>query len=376
MLLVAINNNLLLYIMDIKGVAIGVFIFLVLLYIIINAFSKTTKLSEMSDGTILQTIEAAKLKNKNPGSNFTYSMWIYINDWNYRYGEDKIILNRESCPKVVLDKKKNKIMVNVKCISVGTDSTPASYTPYSCAEQAKNVEACNACKNGFSCACVNCNQTDFDFHNGIVDPSCASPASIATAINAAITKVTNATAAKSAADAAKSAGDSATPAMPDLEKNALAKTATDAANALTTAQSEYSLAMSLRTGKGAMVAESDTNVHSCVVDNISIQKWVNIIVSLYNLTLDIYIDGKLVRTCILPGVPKNNNNSAIQITPGGGFRGWTTTFKFFPYASNPQAAFNLYKDGYGGSIVGNAISKYRLRVSAIKNNEVQTSFEI
>ena len=109
MLLVAINNNLLLYIMDIKGVAIGVFIFLVLLYIIINAFSKTTKLSEMSDGTILQTIEAAKLKNKNPGSNFTYSMWIYINDWNYRYGEDKIILNRESCPKVVLDKKKNKV---------------------------------------------------------------------------------------------------------------------------------------------------------------------------------------------------------------------------------------------------------------------------
>jgi len=303
-LLVAINNNLLLYIMDIKGVAIGVFIFLVLLYIIINAFSKTTKLSEMSDGTILQTIEAAKLKNKNPGSNFTYSMWIYINDWNYRYGEDKIILNRESCPKVVLDKKKNKIMVNVKCISVGTSSDNLTgYTPLGCAQQAKNIDACNACSKGFSCACVNCNKTDFDFHNGIVDPSCATTAQIDLAITDALNRVTNATQAKTEAEAAVTAGNSATPAKTTSEKTALATAATNATNALTTAQSEYSLAQSRRFGNGRMVAESDTNVHSCVVDNISIQKWVNIIVSLYNLTLDIYIDGKLVRTCILPGVP-------------------------------------------------------------------------
>jgi hypothetical protein len=196
------------------------------------------------------------------------------------------------------------------------------------------------------------------------------------AITEARKKVTDATSAKKEADAAVTAGNSANSGKTALQKDALAKAATDAGNALTTAQNEYLSARSLQFGNSGMVAESDTNVHSCVVDNISIQKWVNIIVSLYNLTLDIYIDGKLVRTCILPGVPKNNNNSAIQITPGGGFRGWTTTFKFFPYASNPQAAFNLYKDGYGGSIVGNAISKYRLRVSAIKNNEVQTSFEI
>ena len=26
--------------------------------------------------------------------NFTYSVWIYVDDWNYKYGQPKIVLSR------------------------------------------------------------------------------------------------------------------------------------------------------------------------------------------------------------------------------------------------------------------------------------------
>ena len=348
--------------MDIKGIAIMVFVFLVLLYVVINAFSKSNKLSEMTDATILQTIKATDLKNTNSGNNYTYSMWIYITDWNHRFGEEKTILDRASCPKVVLDKKDNSLKVYIKCMTATSAiSDIDGYIPLNCADQAENVKACNACDAGFACACDNCNRADFVRNGNKLSAFC--PVSTSTtpvtdaAIAAAQTAVNNAQTAYDSANA----GEAKEKARIDLytEKNKLAL--------LKVEQSPTAFAASI---------VDDSLLHTCVVSNISIQKWVNVIVSLYNLTLDVYIDGKLVRTCILPGVPKNNNTASILITPDGGFSGWTTTFKFFPYASNPQEAFNLYKDGFGGSIVGNAISKYRLRVSMTKDNKVQTSFEV
>ena len=71
-----------------------------------------------------------------------------------------------------------------------------------------------------------------------------------------------------------------------------------------------------------------------------------------------------------------DNNMDINVTHGGGFSGWTSTFKYWSIASNPQEAYYIYKDGFGGSILGNALSKYRLRFSMVKDNEVRGSFEI
>ena len=54
--------------------------------------------------------------------------------------------------------------------------------------------------------------------------------------------------------------------------------------------------------------------------NVPLQKWVNLIISLYGRTLDVYIDGKLVRTCVLPGVAQVNPDADILVTPMGGFQ--------------------------------------------------------
>jgi hypothetical protein len=98
------------------------------------------------------------------------------------------------------------------------------------------------------------------------------------------------------------------------------------------------------------------------------------LISLYGRTLDIYLDGKLVRTCILPGVVKVNNDANIIVTPGGGFSGMTSNFKYWSNSTNPQDAYNIYKDGAGTS--SNLLSKYKLKVSFLEDNKVKGSVSI
>jgi hypothetical protein len=122
-------------------------------------------------------------------------------------------------------------------------------------------------------------------------------------------------------------------------------------------------------------AQSDkSSTHTCNVANIPIQKWVNIIVSLYGRTLDVYIDGKLVRTCVLPGVAKIANNAPVYITPLGGFSGYTANVHYYGDALNPQQAYNIYREGYGGMGIGNF--PYSVKVEFLKDGTEQGSIEI
>jgi hypothetical protein len=118
-------------------------------------------------------------------------------------------------------------------------------------------------------------------------------------------------------------------------------------------------------------------VFDCTVPNVPIQRWNNLIFVCSTRTLDIYLQGKLVKTCVLPGVAKVDSGANVTLTPGGGFSGYTSSFKFFDSALNPQQAYNVYKEGYGGSsLLGNLFNKFRLRISFMNNERTVNSFEI
>jgi hypothetical protein len=118
--------------------------------------------------------------------------------------------------------------------------------------------------------------------------------------------------------------------------------------------------------------------HVCRVSNVPIQKWVNLIISVYGRSLDVYIDGKLVRTCVLPGVPQASgvNGSDIKITPNGGFSGETSQFVYWDGPTNPTEAAAIYRKGYGGSMIGNLLNKYRFQFTFIKDGRDVSSFQI
>ncbi len=232
--------------MSLRSIAVGVIIIL-FLYLLYRYFYENSSLSVLSDARNMQIIKASTLPQNSNSGNYAYSIWFYVDDWNYRYGEPKVIFgrldeNKDHSPSVVFDAMQNNLN-----ISVATYGTKKS---------------------------------------------------------------------------------------------------------------------------------NKSKIHKCNVPNIPLQKWVNLVISLYGRSLDVYIDGKLVRTCVLPGVAKVNRDSPVFITPKNGFSGYTSNFQYFDTALNPQEAYNIYRNGYGGSSLGNLFNKYRVRVTFLENNTAQGSFEI
>jgi hypothetical protein len=82
----------------------------------------------------------------------------------------------------------------------------------------------------------------------------------------------------------------------------------------------------------------------CDIKNIPLQKWVHIAYILNNRTVDIYIDGKLERSCVLRGVPKLNDDP-VRVCDNGGFFGKISNLVYFRYAMKPDEVYKIYASG-------------------------------
>lgn len=89
---------------------------------------------------------------------------------------------------------------------------------------------------------------------------------------------------------------------------------------------------------------ADASGETCGIDNIPLQKWVNLAIVLDNRTLDIYVDGRLERSCVLRGVPRLNK-SPIKFVPDGGFYGQLSKFRYFNRPISPDEAYSVYSQG-------------------------------
>ena len=244
-------------------IVVIVLIFMLLRYIFTDPYT----LQGVQDGKTSSTIDADSLATNGsdvPSSNFAYSVWFYINNWNYRYGESKVIFGRmgamsgdgkgsvpgisglDPCPAVILGAVENNISISLGCYP-GADQQPTT-------------------------------------------------------------------------------------------------------------------------------SGGNTVVHTCSVANVPIQKWVNLVVSVYGRSMDVYIDGKLVRTCLLPGVASVNNNAKIYVTPLGGFEGWTSKLQYYPNSLNPQEVWNIYTRGY--SSWTSMFNTYQVEISLVENGTTQSSVTI
>jgi hypothetical protein len=253
--------------MSALSIVITIVIIVLIIMLLKYIFSDPYTLESLKSAQTASTINATSLASNGssvPSSNFAYSVWFYINDWNYRYGEKKVIFGRmgsksgtnggsisgvngmDPCPAVVLGEVENNISVSLGCYP-GANQQPT--TP-----------------------------------------------------------------------------------------------------------------------------GGNTIVHTCSVANVPIQKWVNLVISIYGRTLDIYIDGKLVRTCLLPGVATVNNNANIYVTPAGGFDGWTARLQYYPNSLNPQEVWNIYRQGYSSWL--STFSTYQLQIALVENGTTQSSITI
>lgn len=93
----------------------------------------------------------------------------------------------------------------------------------------------------------------------------------------------------------------------------------------------------------------------CSIQNIPLQTWVNICYILDNRNVDIYINGKLERSCALKGIPTINENDSIYVTPSfdnnipPGYWGKIGKTQYFSYTITPDKVSDLYASGPIGS---------------------------
>lgn len=271
--------------MDFK-VIFFIIIVIILLYIIVRYMSSSsTSATGLISGTTMQTISAASLSSTSSGvksSNFTYSVWFYVDDWNYNYGQPKVLFGRVS---------------TAATSASGTASATASSTglgTYGLSSYGSNP----------------CPLVTF----GAVE------------------------------------------------------------NNLSVALTVYSESSSAYTTDDSVDPSSAAIIHTCSVPNVPIQSWCNLLISVYGRTLDIYLDGKLVNTCVLPGIAKITSDANVYITPVGGFAGWTSKFVYYPNATDPQTAWNIYQDGYGASFLNNLFgSSFKVTFSTTDSAGNETS---
>jgi hypothetical protein len=114
---------------------------------------------------------------------------------------------------------------------------------------------------------------------------------------------------------------------------------------------------------------------SATLDNLPLQKWCNIILSVNNRALDIYLDGKLVKTKYFKGVPKVDTDADLVLTPGAngnaqfadGFKGYPAKFMYYARAVNPREAYRIYKEGYGSNWLSDLFNKYQIKIAFMKD---------
>ena len=106
----------------------------------------------------------------------------------------------------------------------------------------------------------------------------------------------------------------------------------------------YPLTNSLKVVTSTSVPEQ---VESCDIQNIPLMSWVHIVYVLNNRTVDIYMNGKLERSCALRGIPTITNDP-VYITSGSpqpGYYGKIGKTQYFTKALLPNDVANLYQRG-------------------------------
>ena len=116
----------------------------------------------------------------------------------------------------------------------------------------------------------------------------------------------------------------------------------------------------------------------CDISDFPLQKWVNLIISFNGSAMDVYVDGKLVKSCVVADGSKLSETTSIVLgdeakKPPTDDVGFITNVKLKATPIAPQEAWDIYSQGFGGSPWSDILNKYKVKLSFIVDNQEQTS---
>jgi hypothetical protein len=115
---------------------------------------------------------------------------------------------------------------------------------------------------------------------------------------------------------------------------------------------------------------------NCEIADFPLQKWVNLIVSFNSSAMDVYVDGKLMKSCVVNMGSKLGETKSIVLgddTTLPNDVGFITNVKLKASPIAPQEAWDIYSQGFGGSPWSDLLNKYKVKLSFIVDNQEQAS---
>lgn len=108
-----------------------------------------------------------------------------------------------------------------------------------------------------------------------------------------------------------------------------------------------------------------------IMTNCPLQKWVCIIVSVDGSIVDLYYDGKLIRSQQLTSPPRQTTPD-FTITYGNCLnstcKGYLAKFERLPVAMDPTTAWSKYMEGNGGNYFSKMLSSYGASFTLTKDS--------
>jgi len=89
---------------------------------------------------------------------------------------------------------------------------------------------------------------------------------------------------------------------------------------------------------GATGTSATGDSFTCTVENVPLQRWFAVSVTVFQRNVDIYIDGRLVKSCVLPGIPKPVLGAVYIGDDANGFSGSICNFKSYTDMIGPDTA--------------------------------------
>ena len=83
----------------------------------------------------------------------------------------------------------------------------------------------------------------------------------------------------------------------------------------------------------------------CDLPEVELQRWVCITVAVNGKTVDVYYDGKLARSCVLPTYYKADTRYSAKLLGYGGFGGQISGTVMYDVALNPEQVYKIYMAG-------------------------------
>jgi len=295
----------------------------------------------------------------------TYSIWFYVNDWANNYGEEKCIFRCSSNAddigdlNVYLGTTTNNLTIQIK--TTGEEKYNENYGGY---YNETNTINYNCDTDALSKTITSCNKTftsgePSGNYDSFVQDKC-NKMSLCNAYSYYIP--TNETLIK--------INPTINPTFAGIESGIQADNAKNTFAYQLFTNNQFPIKTNAISGYGTKSSGKYTN---CVIEDIELQKWINLVFSINTNSIDVYINGEMVKSQILNGIASISNSNKVFISPNGkGFNGWNSKFEYWTHYMNPREVKKIYNQGNGSSNT----KDLRLNISLYKGDERRANLVI